>query len=109
MAEIVRSELPNLWRSMNEPRACRHLYQICPQTKGRFKRQPCYTRWSTDPSEHGRPRDFRLCALKKPTFTRGTLFGSRHAHVAADGPRLSNPIAPARGAAIPRPARGFLP
>src|SRR6266481_1691486 len=39
MAETVRSELPNLWRSMNEPRACRHLYQICPQTKGRFERQ----------------------------------------------------------------------
>src|SRR6202023_4197878 len=42
MAETVRSELPNLWRSMNEPRACRHVYQICPQTKGRFKRQRCY-------------------------------------------------------------------
>jgi hypothetical protein len=27
---------------MTEPRAGRHLYQICPQTKGRFKRQPCY-------------------------------------------------------------------
>src|SRR6516165_4830693 len=60
MAETVRSELPNLWRSMNEPRACRHLYQICPQTKGRFKRQPCYARSSTDVSERGRPPDFRL-------------------------------------------------
>src|SRR6266446_10519875 len=60
MAETVRSELPNLWRFMNEPRACRHLYQICPQTKGRFKRQPCYARSSTDVSEQGRPRDFRL-------------------------------------------------
>src|SRR5260370_29773095 len=48
MAETVRSELPNLWRSINEPRACRHLYQICPQTKCRFKRQPCYARSSTD-------------------------------------------------------------
>src|SRR5712671_654434 len=27
---------------MTEPRAGRHLYQICPQTKGRFKRHPCY-------------------------------------------------------------------
>ena len=60
MAETVRSELPNLWRSMNEPRACRYLYQICPQTKGRFKRQRCYARSSTDVSERGRPRDFRL-------------------------------------------------
>src|SRR6266852_5785794 len=60
MAETVRSELPNLLRSMNEPRACRHLYQICPQTKGRSKRQPCYARSSTDVSERGRPRDFRL-------------------------------------------------
>src|SRR5271156_715049 len=37
MAETVRSELPNLWRSMNEPRACWHLYQMCPHPKGRFK------------------------------------------------------------------------
>src|SRR6266852_5985226 len=60
MAETVRSELPNLWCSMNEPRACMHLYQICPQTKGRFKRQPCYARSSTDVSERDLPRDFRL-------------------------------------------------
>jgi hypothetical protein len=33
MAETVRSELPNLWRSTNEPPACRHLCQICPQLK----------------------------------------------------------------------------
>jgi len=38
---------------MNQPRACRHLCQICPQTKGRFKRQPYYLR-------RGRPRDLRL-------------------------------------------------
>jgi hypothetical protein len=50
---------------MNEPRACRHLYQICPQIKGRFKRQPCYARSSTDVSERGRPRDFRLMALRE--------------------------------------------
>src|ERR1700730_8330137 len=60
MAEIVRSELPSLWRSMNEPRACRHLYYICPQTKGRFKRRPCYARSSTDVIERDRPRDFRF-------------------------------------------------
>ena len=54
MAETVRSELPNLWRSMNEPRACGHLYQICAQTKGRFKKQPCYARSPTDVSERGR-------------------------------------------------------
>src|ERR1700730_2839435 len=59
-AETVRSELPNLWRSMNQPRACRHLCQICPQTKDRFKRQPYYVRSLTDVSERGRPRDLRL-------------------------------------------------
>src|SRR5271167_2362102 len=60
MAETMRSELPNLWRSMNEPRACRHLYQICPQTKGRFKRPPCYARSSADVTERDRRRNFCL-------------------------------------------------
>ena len=45
---------------MNQPRACRHLCQICPQTKDRFKRQPYYVRSLTDVSERGRPRDLRL-------------------------------------------------
>src|SRR5271167_1167145 len=75
MAETVRSELPNLWRSMNEPRACSHLYQICPQTKGRFKRQPRYARSSTDVSERGRPRDFPL--WYRAGLSGGTLQGVR--------------------------------
>src|SRR6202035_3881428 len=33
MAETVRSELPNLWRSINEPHPCRHVYRICPKLK----------------------------------------------------------------------------
>ena len=33
---------------MDESRVCRHLYQICPQTKGRFKGQPYYVRSLTD-------------------------------------------------------------
>jgi len=53
---------------MNEPRACRHLYYICPQTKVRFKRQPCYARSSSDVSEtnkftlvaQGKSQDMRL-------------------------------------------------
>jgi hypothetical protein len=45
---------------MDESRVCRHLYQICPQTKGRFKGQPYYVRSLTDVSERGRPRDLRL-------------------------------------------------
>jgi len=36
------------------------LYQICPQTKDRFKRQPCHAHF--DRCERaGSTRDFRLC------------------------------------------------
>src|SRR6267154_1206069 len=78
MAETVRSEWPNLWRSMNEPRACRHLYQICPQTKGRFERQVLCA--LVDRCERGvRARDFRLCAnFRTPAVTRpSTRSGGR--------------------------------
>src|SRR5882762_10306637 len=78
MAETVKSELPSLWRSMNEPRACRHLYQICPQTKGRFERKVLCA--LVDRCERGaRARDFRLCAnFRTPAVTRpSTRSGGR--------------------------------
>src|ERR1700730_1966649 len=66
MAETVRSELPNLWRSMNEPGACRYLYQICPKLKA-GSRGSHGMRSSTDVSEWGRPRDFRLWHVRDVT------------------------------------------
>jgi hypothetical protein len=60
MVETVRSELPNLWRSMNEPLRLQAFLSDLPHTIGRFKRQACYARSSTDVSKRGRPRDFRL-------------------------------------------------
>jgi hypothetical protein len=81
MAETVRSELPNLWCSTNEPRACRHLYQICPQTKGRFKRQPCYARSSTDVSERGGQ-------VTSASGTKGNSLGARSTSVAEGRPAL---------------------
>src|ERR1700738_1452638 len=66
MAETVRSELPNLWRSMNEPGACRYLYHTCPKLKA-GSRASHGMRSSTDVSEWGRPRDFRLWHVRDVT------------------------------------------